>query len=138
VYFECKVHANPWAYKVVWKHNVSKCFPVCSLPTYLVWIWISLFCNEIQFNTNRNIIVLPSISTTAGGTVLLKFLFSSVDQFSWSFKLPCMRIFLNSLHFVIAVYIEIKSMLNLWNECCHLVHHLCYYVACVHPRWRTV
>jgi len=23
VYFECKVHANPWAYKVVWKHNVS-------------------------------------------------------------------------------------------------------------------
>ncbi|XP_046838237.1 synaptogenesis protein syg-2-like isoform X3 [Vespa crabro] len=21
VYFECKVHANPWAYKVVWKHN---------------------------------------------------------------------------------------------------------------------
>jgi hypothetical protein len=26
VYFECKVHSNPWAYKVVWKHNVSKCF----------------------------------------------------------------------------------------------------------------
>jgi len=24
VYFECKVHANPAAYKVVWKHNVSK------------------------------------------------------------------------------------------------------------------
>lgn len=23
VYFECKVHANPAAYKVVWKHNVS-------------------------------------------------------------------------------------------------------------------
>jgi len=23
VYFMCKVHANPWAYKVVWKHNVS-------------------------------------------------------------------------------------------------------------------
>jgi hypothetical protein len=23
VYFECKVHSNPWAYKVVWKHNVS-------------------------------------------------------------------------------------------------------------------
>lgn len=23
VYFECKVNANPWAYKVVWKHNVS-------------------------------------------------------------------------------------------------------------------
>lgn len=23
VYFECKVHANPGAYKVVWKHNVS-------------------------------------------------------------------------------------------------------------------
>ncbi|XP_063232166.1 nephrin-like [Bacillus rossius redtenbacheri] len=21
VYFECKVHANPWAYKIVWKHN---------------------------------------------------------------------------------------------------------------------
>ncbi|XP_051153256.1 synaptogenesis protein syg-2 isoform X2 [Leptopilina boulardi] len=21
VYFECKVHANPWAYKVIWKHN---------------------------------------------------------------------------------------------------------------------
>lgn len=24
VYFECKVHANPAAYKVVWKHNVSR------------------------------------------------------------------------------------------------------------------
>lgn len=24
VYFECKVRANPWAYKVVWKHNVSR------------------------------------------------------------------------------------------------------------------
>ena len=24
VYFECKVHANPGAYKVVWKHNVSQ------------------------------------------------------------------------------------------------------------------
>lgn len=24
VYFECKVRANPGAYKVVWKHNVSK------------------------------------------------------------------------------------------------------------------
>jgi len=24
VYFECKVHANPAAYKVVWKHNVSE------------------------------------------------------------------------------------------------------------------
>lgn len=23
VYFECKVNANPWAYKVLWKHNVS-------------------------------------------------------------------------------------------------------------------
>lgn len=23
VYFECKVHANPVAYKVVWRHNVS-------------------------------------------------------------------------------------------------------------------
>lgn len=23
VYFECKVHANPNAYKVIWKHNVS-------------------------------------------------------------------------------------------------------------------
>lgn len=23
VYFECKVRANPDAYKVVWKHNVS-------------------------------------------------------------------------------------------------------------------
>jgi hypothetical protein len=23
VYFECKVHANPGAYKVVWRHNVS-------------------------------------------------------------------------------------------------------------------
>jgi hypothetical protein len=23
VYFECKVNANPVAYKVVWKHNVS-------------------------------------------------------------------------------------------------------------------
>lgn len=23
VYFECKIHANPPAYKVVWKHNVS-------------------------------------------------------------------------------------------------------------------
>lgn len=28
VYFECKVHANPAAYKVVWKHNVSN-FIVC-------------------------------------------------------------------------------------------------------------
>ncbi|GLH09989.1 GH18163 [Gryllus bimaculatus] len=24
VYFECKVTANPWAYKVVWKHNFEK------------------------------------------------------------------------------------------------------------------
>lgn len=23
VYFECKVQANPAAYKVIWKHNVS-------------------------------------------------------------------------------------------------------------------
>lgn len=23
VYFECKIDANPTAYKVVWKHNVS-------------------------------------------------------------------------------------------------------------------
>jgi hypothetical protein len=23
VYFECKVNANPAAYKVIWKHNVS-------------------------------------------------------------------------------------------------------------------
>ena len=28
VYFECKVHANPWAYKVVWKHNVSMSYLV--------------------------------------------------------------------------------------------------------------
>lgn len=27
VYFECKVNANPSAYKVVWKHNVSIPFP---------------------------------------------------------------------------------------------------------------
>lgn len=26
VYFECKVNANPWAYKVLWKHNVSRFF----------------------------------------------------------------------------------------------------------------
>lgn len=26
VYFECKVNANPWAYKVLWKHNVSSPF----------------------------------------------------------------------------------------------------------------
>lgn len=26
VYFECKVHANPAAYKVIWKHNVSLFF----------------------------------------------------------------------------------------------------------------
>lgn len=25
VYFECKVNANPSAYKVLWKHNVSFC-----------------------------------------------------------------------------------------------------------------
>lgn len=24
VYFECKIHSNPPAYKVIWKHNVSK------------------------------------------------------------------------------------------------------------------
>jgi len=23
LYFECKIHANPWVYKVVWLHNVS-------------------------------------------------------------------------------------------------------------------
>lgn len=27
VYFECKVNANPWAYKVLWKHNVSNPAP---------------------------------------------------------------------------------------------------------------
>lgn len=26
VYFECKIHANPWVYKVVWLHNVSKSY----------------------------------------------------------------------------------------------------------------
>lgn len=36
VYFECKVHANPNAYKVIWKHNVS--------DTYIIhltelWKW---------------------------------------------------------------------------------------------------
>ena len=24
VFFECKIHANPWVYKVVWLHNVSE------------------------------------------------------------------------------------------------------------------
>lgn len=28
VYFECQVKANPGAYKVVWKHNVSTVLPV--------------------------------------------------------------------------------------------------------------
>ncbi|PSN57797.1 hypothetical protein C0J52_04352 [Blattella germanica] len=23
VYFECNVQANPWVYKVIWRHNVS-------------------------------------------------------------------------------------------------------------------
>lgn len=31
VYFECKIHANPQAYKVVWKHNVSIVLTVFSL-----------------------------------------------------------------------------------------------------------
>lgn len=26
VYFECKIDANPPAYKVIWKHNVSSSF----------------------------------------------------------------------------------------------------------------
>lgn len=28
VYFECKVHANPNAYKVIWKHNVSDTYMI--------------------------------------------------------------------------------------------------------------
>jgi hypothetical protein len=23
VYFECNIQANPWVYKVIWRHNVS-------------------------------------------------------------------------------------------------------------------
>ena len=34
VYFECKVHANPGAYKVIWKHNVS-----------FSWIYVQSFSN---------------------------------------------------------------------------------------------
>jgi hypothetical protein len=25
VYFECIILANPWVYKVIWRHNVSLC-----------------------------------------------------------------------------------------------------------------
>jgi hypothetical protein len=25
VYFECNILANPWVYKVIWRHNVSIC-----------------------------------------------------------------------------------------------------------------
>lgn len=29
VYFECNVEANPAAYKIVWKHNVSPILHLC-------------------------------------------------------------------------------------------------------------
>jgi hypothetical protein len=41
VYFECKMHANPGAYKVVWKHNVSKMFS-CLFPTHLFTLDMNL------------------------------------------------------------------------------------------------
>lgn len=36
VYFECKVHANPGAYKVVWKHNVSPCIKSLNTNIYIL------------------------------------------------------------------------------------------------------
>lgn len=48
VYFECKVHANPAAYKVIWKHNVSIRCTLCArrlsslcsgLPTWSIYVY---------------------------------------------------------------------------------------------------
>lgn len=35
VYFECKVDANPKAYKVIWKHNVSDIFNMLYIKNQL-------------------------------------------------------------------------------------------------------
>lgn len=48
VYFECKVHSNPWAYKVVWKHNVSKCF--LSLSYRLILTDAKFHVSEMECN----------------------------------------------------------------------------------------
>lgn len=47
VYFECKVHANPAAYKVIWKHNVSI---ICEC---YVWWNVSTLCGA-----SRNYLVI--------------------------------------------------------------------------------
>lgn len=39
VYFECKVHANPGAYKVVWKHNVSQNCRVYEIRSMMYEVW---------------------------------------------------------------------------------------------------
>lgn len=41
VYFECKVHANPSAYKVIWKHNVSKL--LCNSSRFMNFLKILLW-----------------------------------------------------------------------------------------------
>lgn len=52
VYFECKVNANPSAYKVVWKHNVSiRCGILVLVPVFSTFSSRSLHRSAVAFHS---------------------------------------------------------------------------------------
>lgn len=78
VYFECKVHANPAAYKVVWKHNCQKknCSRTVSSWMYFLWVvlWKSAPFSEIgekSWHWNRLLKIYWCVITSSFDAKLL-------------------------------------------------------------------